>query len=155
MSSESSSALTSSSPKKVLKKLSDPTLRVFGVKNVALAWLVPEKNWTTDKGTLSSNTVPLLDRAAPPAGESGGGGMMGGMGGGKGHDGQHDGRHGSPRGGMGGKGGMGGMMGGMGGGRMSEMMGGMMGGGRMSEMMEGEAWEPGFRTPRPRPSSRP
>ena len=59
---------------KVLKTFSDPRLRLFGVKNVALAWLVPEKNWTTEKGNLSSNTVPLLARASAPAGEGGGGG---------------------------------------------------------------------------------
>jgi type IV pilus assembly protein PilM len=120
---------------KVLKKLSDPTLRLFGVKNVALAWLVPEKNWTSDKGSLSSNTVPLLDRASAPVGEAGGGGgmsgggrmsemmgaMMGGMGGG----------------GAGQRGMMGGRMGGMGGGRMSEMMGGGGYGGMMMQGMMG------------------
>jgi type IV pilus assembly protein PilM len=122
---------------KVLKKLSDPTLRLYGGSNVALAWLVPDKNWTTEKGTLSSNTVPLLDRAAPPAGESGGGGMMGGgmremMGGMAGSmAGQRSAMAG--RGGMAGGGGMREMMGGMMGGR--GMMGGMMGGpgGRLSD----------------------
>ena len=45
-----------------------------------MAWLTTEKEWTTEKGksnnNLASNTVPLLDRAAPPAGtaDSGGGG---------------------------------------------------------------------------------
>ncbi len=74
---------------KVLRKLNDPQLRLFGVSHVAVAWLTTEKDWTTDKGqstnNLASKTVPLLDRASPPADTAGGGGggagMMGGGGG--------------------------------------------------------------------------
>jgi type IV pilus assembly protein PilM len=116
---------------KVLKSLADPRLRLFGVKNVALAWLVTDRNWTSDQGNISSKTVPLLGRATPPAGEAGGGAggaagaMMGMMGGGRGAA-------------MAGK--MGGGGGGMGGGMMGTMMGG--GGGRgegMAGMMAGMA----------------
>jgi type IV pilus assembly protein PilM len=122
---------------KVLRKLNSPSLRLFGVDHIALAWMAEDKEWTTEKGgqhnNLASNTVPLLDRAAPAATESGGSGgasgmmgamkgagMMGGMGGMKG----------GGRGGMGGSGGMpgSGMMGGMPGGGMMRGMGGMMGG---------------------------
>ena len=62
---------------KVLRKLNVPSLRLYGVNHVALAWMSPDKNWTSEKGSannnLASSTVPLLDRAAPPAGEAGGG----------------------------------------------------------------------------------
>lgn len=74
---------------KVLTKLNDPELRAFGVDHVAVAWLDKDTEWTSEKGSqnnnLASNTVPLLDRAAPPAGTDGGGdvggraGMMGGQ----------------------------------------------------------------------------
>ncbi len=120
---------------KVLKKLNSPSLRLFGVDHVALAWMAEDKEWTSEKGShhnnLASNTVPLLDRASAPAGESGGAGggaggqmsaMMGKMGMGT--------RAGGPMPGM-----MGGTMGGMGAmqgrqGRMGEMGGmGMMGDG--------------------------
>jgi type IV pilus assembly protein PilM len=61
---------------KVLTKLNVPTLRLFGIDHIAVAWLLPDKEWTTEKGSqnnnLASSTVPLLDRATPPAGESGG-----------------------------------------------------------------------------------
>ena len=59
---------------KVLKKLNSPSLRLFGVDHIALAWMAEDKEWTTEKGSqhnnLASNTVPLLDRAAPPAAEA-------------------------------------------------------------------------------------
>jgi type IV pilus assembly protein PilM len=56
---------------KILSKLNDPTLRLFGVSHVALAWMSPDREWTNEKGSsfnnLASRTVPLLERAAPPA----------------------------------------------------------------------------------------
>ena len=56
---------------KVLHKLNSPFLRLFGVSHVALAWMSIDKDWTSEKGSgnnnLASNTVPLLDRASPPA----------------------------------------------------------------------------------------
>ena len=105
-----------------------PSLRLYGVSHVALAWLTSDRNWTSEKGSatnnLASKTVPLLDRATPPEGEGGGmeGGMMGGMmaammGGMKNRGGM-----------MAGMGPMGGMMGGMGGRGQAEMMAGMMAG---------------------------
>src|SRR5262245_40117392 len=108
---------------KVLPRLNSPSIRLFGVHHVAVAWMTTEKDWTTEKGSqnnnLAGNTVPLLVRASAPAGE--GGGAEGGMGG------------------------MAGMMGGMGQmmGQMAQMRGGMgaaaMGGpmGEMGEMMRG------------------
>ncbi len=61
---------------KVLTKLNVPALRLFGVDHIAVASLIPDREWTSDKGTqtnnLASTTVPLLDRASPPAAESGG-----------------------------------------------------------------------------------
>jgi type IV pilus assembly protein PilM len=123
----------------VLRKLNHPSLRLFGVSHIALAWMAEDKEWTTEKGgqhnNLASKTVPLLARAAPSvadSGTSGGGmskmgGMMSGMMGGRGM-----------KGGMGGGGPMGGgpmgggMMGAMGGGMMGAMGGGMMGG-RMND----------------------
>jgi type IV pilus assembly protein PilM len=60
---------------KVLTKLNDPELRAFGVDHVAVAWLDKDTEWTSEKGdqnnNLAGNTVPLLDRAAPPAGTDG------------------------------------------------------------------------------------
>jgi type IV pilus assembly protein PilM len=57
---------------KVLTRLNDPDLRLFGVDHVAVAWLDKDTEWTSEKGAqnnnLAGNTVPLLDRAAPPAG---------------------------------------------------------------------------------------
>jgi type IV pilus assembly protein PilM len=110
---------------KVLRNLNSPLLRLYGVSHVALAWMTIDSSWTSEKGAnnnnLASNTVPLLDRASPPAeaegaGAAGGGGGMGNyaamMAGGR------------MAGGMG--------MGGYGsGGRGMEMMRGMMGGGSM------------------------
>jgi type IV pilus assembly protein PilM len=71
---------------KVLPKLNSPFLRLYGVSHVALAWMSSDRNWTSEKGSannnLASSTVPLMDRAQPPADTSGGGGgPMGGMGG--------------------------------------------------------------------------
>ncbi len=61
---------------KVLPKLNLPQLRLFGIHHVAVGWLTTEKEWTNEKGqgsnNLASRTVPLLDRAAPPAAEGGG-----------------------------------------------------------------------------------
>jgi type IV pilus assembly protein PilM len=114
--------------RKVLRRLNDPMLRVYGVTHVALAWMSPDKNWTSEKGSATNNlagrTIPLLDRAAPPAGEAGGG-MMAGMG-----MGQMMGQMMSMRAGKGGEG-MGGMMG-------SGMMGG---GGMMGAMAMGRRGE--------------
>ena len=63
---------------KVLKKLNSPSLRLFGVDHIALAWMAEDKEWTSEKGSqhnnLASNTVPLLDRAAPAADAAAGGG---------------------------------------------------------------------------------
>ena len=46
-----------------------PSLRLYGVHHVALAWMTIDKNWTPEKGGmingLASNTVPILDRATP------------------------------------------------------------------------------------------
>jgi type IV pilus assembly protein PilM len=68
---------------RILSKLNDPTLRLFGVHHVALAWMSSDREWTTEKGSsfnnLASNTVPLLDRAGPP--EAAAGGATGGLGG--------------------------------------------------------------------------
>jgi type IV pilus assembly protein PilM len=68
---------------KVLHKLNSPFLRLQGVSHVALAWMSIDRDWTSEKGmgnnNLASSTVPMLDRAAPPANaDTGGGGMMGG-----------------------------------------------------------------------------
>jgi type IV pilus assembly protein PilM len=66
---------------KVLNKLNSPTLRLFGVNHAALAWISEDREWTSEKGVqhnnLASNTVPLLDRAAPTAAATDGGGGMG------------------------------------------------------------------------------
>ena len=74
---------------KVLHRLNSPFLRLSGVSHVALAWMSIDRDWTSEKGSgnnnLASSTVPLLDRASPPAdSEAGGGGAMGGMMGGSG-----------------------------------------------------------------------
>ena len=88
----------------MLTKLNDPELRLFGVDHVAVAWLDKDTEWTSEKGrqnnNLASNTVPLLDRAAPPAGEGGGEARRqagGGSGAAAGADGRHDERHGPAR----------------------------------------------------------
>jgi type IV pilus assembly protein PilM len=120
---------------KVLNKLNSPTLRLFGVHHAALAWISEDREWTNEKGlqsnNLASNTVPLLDRASPPAaaadagGAGGGGGSpysqmarMSGMQGGS----KQGGMQGSIQGGMQGASGYGQMMGRMGG-RMGMGMG--------------------------------
>jgi type IV pilus assembly protein PilM len=103
--------------KRIIPRLNDPRLRVYGMSHVTLAWATIDRNWTSDTGSqtnnLSSKTVPLLERAAPQQESSGGmEGMMAGM---------------MPKG-MGGMGG--GMMGGgMGMPGMDPRMMGMMGGG--------------------------
>jgi type IV pilus assembly protein PilM len=128
---------------KVLHKLNSPVLRLQGVSHVALAWMSIDREWTSEKGmgsnNLASSTVPLLDRASPPAdtdtGGMGSGGMMGG------------GPMAEYRSRMMGGGGMGAMMGGSYGSPMSgsgganrgmemmrSMMGGMMGGAGMGGM---------------------
>ncbi len=62
---------------RVLPKLNNPNLRMFGVHHVAIPWFAIEKEWTSEKGqsnnNLASKTVPLLDRASPPAAAEGGG----------------------------------------------------------------------------------
>ena len=70
---------------KVLHKLNSPLLRLYGVSHVALAWMTSDRNWTSEKGSannnLASSTVPLLDRASPPASAEGSSGGLGvGMG---------------------------------------------------------------------------
>ncbi len=71
--------------KKIIPMLNDPRLRFYGVHHVALAWMVSDRKWTTEKGAqnngLASTTVPILARAAAPvsaegSGVSGGGGML-------------------------------------------------------------------------------
>jgi type IV pilus assembly protein PilM len=92
--------------------------------------MAEDKEWTSDKGAqhnnLASNTIPLLERALPPA-SADTGAMAGGMGamGGSISSAMMAGR-GERMGAM-----MGGKMGG-------PMMGGMMGGGMMGAMMGGE-----------------
>jgi type IV pilus assembly protein PilM len=123
---------------KVLHQLNSPFLRLYGVSHVALAWMSPDREWTSEKGNASNNlagrTVPLLDREGPPAGAEGASGgtssyasmMMGGMGG---YASMMRGmKEGGMMGGAGGYGPPSGMMRGMMGemGRMA--MGGMMGG---------------------------
>jgi len=114
---------------KVLNKLNSPILRLFGVDHVALAWMAEDKDWTSDKGAqhnnLAGNTVPLLARATPSAGEVGGAG--GGMG---------MGAMNSPMASMmmSMRGNSGGMAGAMGGAKAGEM--GMMGS-QMGRMMRG------------------
>jgi type IV pilus assembly protein PilM len=69
---------------KVLHKLNSPLLRLYGVSHVALAWMISDRNWTSEKGSATNNlagsTVPLMDRAIPPANAdtTGGGGALGG-----------------------------------------------------------------------------
>jgi len=70
--------------KRIMPRLNTPTLRLYGVSHVALAWLTVDRNWTSDTGSatnnLSSHTVPLLERAAAPSKSEGGmEGMMAGM----------------------------------------------------------------------------
>ena len=65
---------------KVLHKLNSPFLRLYGVSHVALAWMSIDRDWTSEKGSgnnnLASSTVPVLDRASPPADtEAGAGGV--------------------------------------------------------------------------------
>ena len=47
---------------KVLKKLNSPSLRLFGVDHIALAWMAEDKEWTSEKGkqhnNLASNDGP-------------------------------------------------------------------------------------------------
>jgi type IV pilus assembly protein PilM len=120
---------------KVLPKLNSPELRILGVDHVAVAWLNRDMEWTSEKGSqnnfMAGNTVPLLDRAAPPVNAEGGGGTGSG---------------GSASAGMGmGAMGMGMMMGqqqrmmagrpGMGSGEGMQAMMQRMGGGMMGGMM--------------------
>ena len=62
---------------KILPNLMTPELRLYGVDHVALAWMTTDKAWTTEKASatngLAGNTVPILDRATPPAPSSSGG----------------------------------------------------------------------------------
>ncbi|MDR3639658.1 MAG: type IV pilus assembly protein PilM [Isosphaeraceae bacterium] len=109
--------------KRIMPRLNDPRLRLYGISHVALGWMTIDRNWTSDVGSqtnnLSSKTVPLLERAVAAAKEGAGGmegGMMGAMG----------------------KGMMGGGMG---------MMGGGMGPGAVDpRMMMGGMGMPGART---------
>ncbi len=127
--------------RKVLSKLNDPSLRLFGVSHVALAWMTHDKEWTSEKGQATNNnsavTVALLGRATPKAeegGEAGGAGsamagsmgaMMAKMGGGMG----------GPMGGMKGAG----MMGGSGNASMQAMMERMGGGYGVNKMSDADA----------------
>jgi type IV pilus assembly protein PilM len=115
---------------RILSKLNDPILRLFGVHHVALAWMSHDTEWTTEKGStfnnLASNSVPLLDRAGPPEAAAGGAtagasgaGQMASMMGASGMQGMS----GMAKGMMGGMGGPGGERGGM---MMPGMMPGLM-----------------------------
>ena len=68
---------------KVLKKLNSPTLRLFGVNHIALAWMSEDRSGRAKKGlqhnNLASNTVPLLDRATPTVTADSGGMAAGGL----------------------------------------------------------------------------
>ena len=109
--------------KRIMPSLNTPKLRLYGISHVTLAWMVSDKEWTSEKGAqtnnLASNTVPILGPPSPPvsadaAGGGEGGDMMSMMTGN------------AAMGGMG-QGGMG--QGGMGSGVMDPtMMGRMMGG---------------------------
>ena len=130
---------------KVLKKLNDPNLRLFGVSHIALASMTPDREWTSEKGlstnNLASNTIKLLDRATAKV-EADSGGAAGGMGGG-GAGGMAD-MMKRMGGGMGAMGGQAGSKGGMGAGMdMSAMMSRMNGMGGMgmgmNKMSEAEA----------------
>jgi type IV pilus assembly protein PilM len=126
---------------KVLPRLNSPLLRLYGVSHVALAWMSSDRNWTSEKGSannnLASSTVPLMDRASPPAdtSTSSAGNLMGGMGGklGSGMEGYASMMRGMGGAGMG-SGGYGSQMGGKG---MQEMM--MRGMGSMAGMGGGGA----------------
>jgi type IV pilus assembly protein PilM len=131
---------------KVLTTLNNPSLRLFGVHHVALAWMARDPEWTSQKGmehnNLSSTSVPLLGRATPTltADTSAAGGAMGGTGMGQlmGGMGAMNAFMGAMKG-RGGAGGMSEMMGGRMGGMMGAMGGmGMMGGG-MSRAADTEA----------------
>jgi len=120
---------------KVLPGLMTPELRLYGIKNVTLTWMTTDSSWTNQKGSvtngLASKTVPLLERASPPAdagGEGGGPMMMGPMGGMMGMMGRGRGAMGSGDMGPGGRNPMMGPMGMMG--SMMEYMGGMGGVGK-------------------------
>jgi type IV pilus assembly protein PilM len=121
---------------RILSKLNDPTLRLFGVHHVALAWMSHDREWTSEKGAsynnLASNTVPLLQRAGPPESAAEGGGSAG-MGAGA----EQMGKMGGMMSGMMSGGAMSGMAGSKsmrgsmmaGAGERAGMMAGMMGGG--------------------------
>jgi len=120
--------------KRIIPTLNDPKLRLQGVSHVALAWMVSDKEWTTEKGlqtnNLASNTVPLLGPPTAPVSEGGGADnpmamMMGPMGKGGSMMGPMGPMGGGP---MSGPSSMGSMMGPMGGmGMMPGMMKGMRG----------------------------
>ncbi|WP_165224477.1 type IV pilus assembly protein PilM [Aquisphaera insulae] len=68
---------------KLLHNLNSLDFRLFGVSHVALAWMMSDREWTSEKGSatnnLASSTVPLLSPAtAPESAEGGGGGAAGG-----------------------------------------------------------------------------
>jgi type IV pilus assembly protein PilM len=70
--------------KRIIPSLNDPKLRLYGISHVTLAWMVPDKAWTTEKGAktnnLTSNSIPILGPPPPPATADATGGGMGGMG---------------------------------------------------------------------------
>ena len=99
---------------KVLRKLNSPSLRLFGVDHIALAWMAEDREWTTEKGRPAQQPGQQHGPAARSCASLGSGrrrlravggsmaGMMGGMMGG-GMMGRHerqawaaaaDGRHG-------------------------------------------------------------
>jgi type IV pilus assembly protein PilM len=128
---------------KVLNKLNSPTLRLFGVHHAALAWISEDREWTNEKGlqsnNLASNTVPLLDRASPPAAAADAGGAGGGGGSPYSQMARMSGMMGaSKQGGMQGSI-QGGMQGASGYGQMMGRMGGRMGMGMMGNPADAEA----------------
>ncbi len=72
--------------KKIIPMLNNPRLRLYGIHHVALAWMLSDRKWTTEKGAanngLASATVPILARASAPesADSSGSGGGTSGSG---------------------------------------------------------------------------
>ncbi len=68
--------------RKVLPRLWSADLRAQGIHHVAMTWLVPDKEWTTDKGSAGSGAnalATLLARASAPVSTASGSGGPTGM----------------------------------------------------------------------------
>ena len=64
---------------KVLKKLNSPSLRLFGVDHIALAWMAEDKEWTSEKGQPAQQPrqqhgASARSRRTPRLTDAGGGG---------------------------------------------------------------------------------